>query len=595
MALLVSCVPALVCVAAAEAELRDYTVRWLPSPSPGVEGYELSVGTASGDYGSTFDLGLPAQQNGEFRFAMELEGSIDLHLALRAYGGDLISPFSNEIVVPRLEASPDPANPTFGVSAIQGITGVVSGQVVVSAETFGPAESVKFLIDGVSYRIENVAPWSLGGDAGEPGTENAFDTNTLVDGEHTITAVAYSQDAASGLESAALSVTFHVDNSLPVDPTPVPPTPTPDPDPAPGPVDGPEGAVAGLFGTSEGDIVALRVDGSTTVLTRNPLAAAGDLRPVWCDLDGDEDRDLVVGFGPGSGAHVLVLMMEDLTVVEEQSIRTAWSTYQTRNGETYPGCGDLDGDDRNELVIGLGAGSAVSMMMLDDRDSGFRRIKVGYRGRLLSLPSILTLGMEYAQNGASKPVLGDIDGDGLDEIVVGRSEGGRGTVSVMDDAQHDFQIMAQLRDAIGLLEVVPDVEYQQSDGSTEVAVGDVDGDGLAEIVVGTGASGGSRLYVYDDAERGFEALADSASGLEFGHAASGTLSGVLEPSLGDIDGDGLPEVALGFGEGGEGRIQLLDDLLTNFAPLFWTGDDQGIVVAPAGTGTVSSALEANSR
>jgi len=597
-ALLCSLVSASLGAGTARAQLRDYTVRWLPSPSSGVEGYQLSVGTTSGSYDSTFDLGLPVQQNGELRFAMELEGSVDLHLALRAYGGGQLSPYSNEVVVARVEVPTDPATPTFGVSAIQGITGVVSGQVIVSADTFGSTESVKFLIDGVSYRIENAAPWSLAGDSGEPGTENAFDTKALVDGEHTITAIAYSQDAASGVEGAAVSVTFHVDNSLPGTPSPDPsptPEPTPEPTPDPGPVDGPEGAVAGLFATSEGDIVALRVDGSSSVLIRSALAAGGDLRPVWCDLDGDEDRDLVVGFGPGSGARVLVLMMEDLAVVETQTITTAWPIYQQRNGETYPGCGDVDGDRRNELVIGLGAGSVASMMMLDDRDSGFRKMKVGYRGRLLSMPSVLTLGMEYAQNGSSKPVLADIDGDGLDEIVVGRSQGARGTVSVMDDAQHDFTILPQLSASLGLIEVVPDAAYQESDGSTQVAVGDIDGDGLAEIVVGTGESGGSRLFVYDDAVRGFAGMADSASGLEFGHDGYNVISGVLKPTLADIDGDGLPEVALGFGEGGEGQIQLLDDLLTNFAPLAWTGNVEGIVVAPNGTGMVSSALEPNSR
>ena len=587
----------------ASAELRDYTVRWLPSASSGVEGYELSVGVAPGEYDSKFDLGLPAQQNGELRFPMELEGSVDLHLTLRAYGAGQASPLSNEIVVAAVEAPTDPGEPNFGVSGFEGVTGVVSGSIVVTAETFGAAESVRFVLDGVSYRVENVAPWSLAGDAGEPGTEHAFDTTTLTDGEHTLEATAFSADAASGVAGASYSLTFAVDNNVAAptpDPTPSPspapsPSPSPDPSPEPGPVAGPEGAVAGLYSTADGDIVALRVDGSTTTLTRNDLAMAGDLRPVWCDLDGDEDNDLVVGFGPGSGAQVLVLMIEDLEVVEEQILLTAWKKYRLANGETYPGCGDVDGDQRNELAIGLGGGSLASIVMLDDRDSGFQRFDGGKRGQVLTMPGMLTLGMDYARDGAAKPVLGDIDGDGRDEIVVGRSEGGRATVSILDDAAHGFKGIEDLRSTDGLLEVVPDEAYQTDNGATEIAVGDIDGDGLDEIVVGTGVSGGSRLFVYDDAERGFKVLADSAEGLEFGHADYNALTGALKPTLADIDGDGLPEVALGFGAGGEGQIQLLDDLLTEFAPLSWTGDAEGMVAAPSGAGAVSSALEVNSR
>ena len=85
---------------ASRAGLRDYTVRWLPSASPGVAGYELSVGTSSGDYSLTFDLGLPQAGPDSLEYMMEFEDSVDLHLALRAYDGNqLYSGFSNEIVV----------------------------------------------------------------------------------------------------------------------------------------------------------------------------------------------------------------------------------------------------------------------------------------------------------------------------------------------------------------------------------------------------------------------------------------------------------------------------------------------------------------
>lgn len=600
--LLLASVVACTFATAARAELRDYTVRWLPSPSPGVEGYELSVATESGQTDALFDLGLPAQQGGEMRAVMELEDSVDVHLRLRAYGGGIVSSYSNEIIVARVEV---PGAPTFGVASVEGATGVVSGDIVVTAATFGTTESVHFFLDGVSYRIESHAPFSIAGDGGF-GSENPLDTTSLSDGEHTVTATGFSGDGGLGVEGASVTTTFHVANAPAPSPAPAPaPTPTPTPTPVPPapvpapepptpdptPPTGPEGAIAGVYPTAEGDVVALRVDGSTTVLTRHVLAEAGDLRPVWCDLDGDADRDLVIGFGPGSDAQLLLLTFENGAVEAEEVIFGAGPRYRRRNGETYPACGDVDGDGRTELAVGLGGGAGASVAVLDDREKGFVFMRVGSSRMLRTLPNQRTLGLEYAFEGSAKPVLADVDGDGLDELIVGRSEGGQGTVSILDDAVREFAILPQLQAAAGLLEVIGDPDYIERNGATEIAAGDIDGDGLAEIVVGTGEAGGSRLYVYDDAARGFAPLAESAGGLELGHAGYNETIGVLKPSLADIDDDGLPEIALGFGEGGEGEIQVLDDLLTRFAPLVWTGDAEGIVRSPDATAPVAAAIE----
>jgi len=615
-----SCTVMFALVPAAHAGLRDYTVRWLPSPSANVEGYELSVAEVGGA-AANFDLGSPAEQGGEIRFAMEVEDTVDLELKLRAYDGDAFSDYSNTVVVAAASA---PAEPTFGVTQIEGATGVVSGSIVVVAETFGAPGSVAFDLDGVSYRIENVVPYSLEGDGGQPGTENPFDTTPLADGEHTIVATAWSESSGAGSPSAPVSVTFFVDNQIELppapDPDPIPdpspspdpeptpdpgplpdpePTPDPDPDPTPdpGPPAGPSGAVAGLYSNPDGDLSALHADGTTTLLGRFALTAGGDMRPAWCDLDHDGDRDLVIGFGADSSARLLLLIMEDGAVLEDETMYGAQKRYRRVNGETWPSCGDIDGDGLNELVVGLGAGSYASVSILDDREAGhvFMRTSPKRAKRktvVRTLPQADLVDSGYVETGPSKPVVADIDGDGLDEIIVGRGVGGRGTISIIDDALHGFQMFEHDSIVRGVLEVVKDADYIEADGSTEVSASDVDGDGLAEIVVGTGPKAGSRLYVLDDAVRGFALLAETASSTDFSHPGYDVSPGALVPSLADVDDDGLPEIAIGFGEGAEGAVQLLDDLLTGFAPLIWTGDAEGIVTAPGGTGLVSSAIEA---
>ncbi|MDH4017734.1 MAG: VCBS repeat-containing protein, partial [Actinomycetota bacterium] len=330
------------------------------------------------------------------------------------------------------------------------------------------------------------------------------------------------------------------------------------------------------------------------VLVGYHLIGSYDIRPAWCDLDADGDRDLVVGFGPGSLSLLLLLTMQDLEVVDVQVIPGANDRYAYAWGETFPACGDVDGDGLAELAIGLGEGSTASISMLDDHESGYAPMTTAFRSLVRTLPTTATLGLQYWETGAAKPVLADVDGDGRDEIVVGRSAGGRGTISVFDDAETGFVVMLPLSPSEGVIDAVTDADYRYLDGATEVAAGDVDGDGRAEIVVATRRAGETGIDVIDDALTGFAPLLESAVQIAPDGGAGAPLE-LLDPGLGDIDGDGRLEVSLGMGatEGGLGRVQVLDDLETGFAPLVWTADEEGIVEAPAEAGIVWPAIEAN--
>ncbi len=86
------------------------------------------------------------------------------------------------------------------------------------------AKSVKFLLNGNTYRIESVPPFAIAGD-NPPGDYNIWNIDT---GNYTITAIPYSQVNAGGIAGVPLSVSFTI-----VDPTPgstatvclTPPTP----------------------------------------------------------------------------------------------------------------------------------------------------------------------------------------------------------------------------------------------------------------------------------------------------------------------------------------------------------------------------------
>ena len=266
-----------------------------------------------------------------------------------------------------------------------------------------------------------------------------------------------------------------------------------------------------------------------------------DLRPAWCDLEGDGEPELLLGRGPGSGGTMEVLYIANGQITSSVEIQGLPSgsvaTYRSTVGETRPACGDLDNDGRDEIVIGLGANSRGKLQILDDALAGFTpwarapgglitapvqsdtrvavgdfdgdgygEIAVGYASFANRLDVLedwrqgfskttVSVSVPGASPSELRPAAGDVDGDGRDELLVGVGTGGRGYVEVRGDKYQGFAHVSWL-DTIG-------GSYDSADGRTVVALGDLDDDGKDEIVVGHGPAAGARVRAYDDSGTGY--------------------------------------------------------------------------------------------
>ena len=177
--------------------------------------------------------------------------------------------------------------------------------------------------------------------------------------------------------------------------------------------------------------------------------------------------------------------------------------------------------DTQIAVTGTGAG-AVAQVLVYDPTTGKPRF-----APLTPFPGF-TGGLSVAS--------GDVNGDGIADVVVGAGLGG-GPVVVVYDGIEGFEITRFFA-------------YEDTFRSgVIVAVGDIDGDGFADIVTGTAAGGGPRVTVFSGK--------DQAVLANF-FAYEDTFRNGVQVAVGDTNGDGFADILTGTGDGGGPRARLFD-------------------------------------
>ncbi len=130
---------------------------------------------------------------------------------------------------------------------------------------------------------------------------------------------------------------------------------------------------------------------------------------------------------------------------------------------------------------------------------------------------------------------GDVDGDGIEEIGVSADAGGNGQVRL-------FELSGALIETFSPFDMEAD--------SIRIALGDTDGDGIDEIILsrGSGFEPEIRIHASDGTfQESFMAYADTYD------------KGVFVSS-GDLDGDGDDEIVTGTDSGGGPQVQIFDGM-----------------------------------
>lgn len=142
---------------------------------------------------------------------------------------------------------------------------------------------------------------------------------------------------------------------------------------------------------------------------------------------------------------------------------------------------------------------------------------------------------EWYFTGGVMVAAADFNGDGIDDLVVGADQGGGPRVRIFSGTNTN-NVMA---DFWG----IEDINFR---GGTRIAAGDIDGDHRADLVVAAGPGGGPRIAVYHGAT-----ISSGNPQRMVGdfYAFDPSLANGSYVAVSDINGDGYADVIFGAGSG----------------------------------------------
>ena len=230
------------------------------------------------------------------------------------------------------------------------------------------------------------------------------------------------------------------------------------------------------------------------------------------------------------------------------------------SGTSVSAAGDINGDGFGDLVIGApgadpnGNSSGASYVVFGT-DQGFTNplslsALDGNNGFVINGESIFDL------SGFSVSAAGDINGDGVDDLVLGAPSaspdaGYSGATYVVFGSKLGLPDPLNLSDLDGSNGfLISGVTAYDESGTSVSAAGDINGDGIDDLIIGAPYAGTGAGYVVFGSDEGLPhplslSDLDGSDGFKINGVSAGDSLGISVSAAGNINGDGFDDLIIG--------------------------------------------------
>ncbi|MFT5679428.1 MAG: hypothetical protein ACI8RZ_000332 [Myxococcota bacterium] len=239
------------------------------------------------------------------------------------------------------------------------------------------------------------------------------------------------------------------------------------------------------------------------------------------------------------------------SLIAEAAVLLSGASKEDHAGSALSGAGDLNNDGYDDLLIGAHG--------VDDAAPDAGAVYVVYGPvtgsiQLADAPIQLLGESTDDQLGHAVADVGDLNGDGYDDVLIGAdsSEDGRGTIYLLHGP---ISASDTLSDAAARITGLSEQDYH---GRSVAGLGDVTGDGIPDLGAGAwgsdvGGTNAGAVFIYAGPVSG-TLTADDADGTLLGESEN-DFAGWSLAGVGDTNGDGYDDVLVGaygiqYGTGG---------------------------------------------
>ena len=368
------------------------------------------------------------------------------------------------------------------------------------------------------------------------------------------------------------------------------------------------GASYVVFGKESGDVVELS-DIEVGTGTFGFMIAGGIEKSYYNqsvsgagDVNGDGLADLIVGAPLGgagrTGISFVVFGKADNTTINLSDISLNniggfvinGVSSLDQSGQSVSGAGDVNGDGKDDLIVGSfkddpnGSNSGASFVVFGKADTTAVALSdiegevlnpIDLDGNaILDDPSGFVINgvAEGDLSGTSVSGAGDVNGDGLDDLIIGASHddpnGSNSGASFVVFGKAGSEVVELSAIGTGGF-AINGISAGDATGSSVSGAGDVNGDGLDDVIIGVPFSGsdralsGASFVVFGKAgtdvvelsdiksgtlnliDLNLNGLLDDPSGFEISGLTSDALLGHSVSDAGDVNGDGFDDLIIG--------------------------------------------------